>query len=99
MSLEGEEFLARLERTIGFFVSLYGRHALIGPSRDAAVSAPLAIDGECAADELWSEAFLLYMEYLASGKSELYSRALAASEGVYRTLWRARASGKRMRAR
>ena len=101
--LEREEFLLHLERALAFFASLYGRCGMRDPNAaseaDPAASAPLSIDGECAVSELWSEALLLYMEYLCKGERELYTRALSAAEGAYRTLWRVRAAGRRLRPR
>ena len=101
--LEREDFLLQLERAIAFFASLYGRCGMRDPNAASEIepisSAPLSIDGECAVNELWSEALLLYMEYLCKGERDAYTRALSAADGAYRSLWRVRAAGRRLRPR
>jgi len=99
LPLEREEFLSRLERAIAFFASLYGHDGMREPGEPRMASAPLELDGECPVSELWSEALLLYMEYLTRGDGDAYTRALASAEGAYRALWRRRAGGKRLKTR
>ena len=101
--IERAEFLDLAERALGFFTSLYGAVGMaeLGEEPDGTLpfSSPLTIDDDTAVSELYAEAILSYIEYLLGGEGAAYNRAITSAEGAYRTLWRRRASGKRLRPR
>lgn len=101
--IERDEFLDLTERAMRFFTSLYGAVGMseVGEEPDGTLpfSSPLSLDDDNSVSELYAEAILSYVEYLLTGESAAYNRAIASAEGAYRTLWRSRASGKRLRPR
>ena len=100
--LAREEFLRLTERAMRFFASLYGASALCDdapPDGELPFTAPLSLDDESPISELFSEAIVSYVEFLASGERSAYELAIASAEGAWRVLWRRRAKGKRLRQR